>query len=276
MSDTEQLHDGIGGEKTPEVQSPQVIHQTIKRGGFMGGGWFTTALFLVAFFLVSYSLGAMSERNSKLTSLVGTAAGSQNAAKSNFNINGFKKAAADLKLDTKKFNACLDSGKFAADVKRETDEAVAIGVNGTPSFIINGVAVVGAQPIGVFKGIFGGTPLPLNPEASMTASLVDGKRVTSGISMDKVRVKGDKNAPITIVEYSDFECPYCGRFYEDTYKQLDTEYIKTGKVKIVFKDFPLSIHAQAPKAAEAGRCAEEQGKFWEMHDKLFELQLKTS
>jgi protein-disulfide isomerase len=83
-------------------------------------------------------------------------------------------------------------------------------------------------------------------------------------------VKGDPDAPVTIVEWSDFECPFCARFYSDTLGQIDEQYIKTGKVKLVYKDFPLSFHPQAQKAAEASECAGKQDKFWEMHDLLFE------
>lgn len=90
--------------------------------------------------------------------------------------------------------------------------------------------------------------------------------------MDDDAIKGDINAPVTIVEFSDFECPFCGRYYSQTYKQLENDYIKTGKVRYVFRDFPLGFHEHAQKAAEAGECADEQGKFWEMHDKLFENQ----
>ncbi len=81
--------------------------------------------------------------------------------------------------------------------------------------------------------------------------------------------KGDKNAPVTIVEFSDFECPFCGRFFQQTLPQINENYIKTGKVKLVYRDFPLSFHQNAQKAAEAAECADEQGRFWEMHDKLF-------
>lgn len=88
--------------------------------------------------------------------------------------------------------------------------------------------------------------------------------------IDDDTVKGDSDAPVTIVEWSDFECPFCTRFYTQTFKQIDEEYIKTGKVKMVYRDFPLSFHANAQKAAEAAECAGEQGKFWEMHDKLFD------
>ncbi len=262
-------------EAAEEQKPTPVIHQNVNRGGFLNGGWPTTLLFLIAFFVVSYSLGVVTERNNKITAGGGT--GNQAAARnSNFKVTGFKKVAADLKLDTKKFNTCLDSGKYAADVKKDSDEGIALGVNGTPSFVINGVAVVGAQPLTVFQQVLRGSPIAMDPEATTSAGMADGKKVTGTIAMDNVRMKGDKNAPTTIIEYSDFQCPYCGRFYQDTYHQLEEEFIKTGKAKIVFKDFPLSIHPQAPKAAEAARCAQEQGKFWEMHDKLFELQLSST
>lgn len=88
--------------------------------------------------------------------------------------------------------------------------------------------------------------------------------------IDDDTIKGDENAPVTIVEWSDFECPFCTRFYQQTLSQIEENYIRTGKVKFVYRDFPLSFHANAQKAAEAAECAGEQGKFWEMHDKLFE------
>jgi|SRR3989344_430795 len=84
---------------------------------------------------------------------------------------------------------------------------------------------------------------------------------------------GNDNAQLTIVEFSDFQCPYCKRFRDQTFDQLKEQYIDTGKVKLVYRDFPLSsIHPMAQKAAEAGECADEQGKFWEYHDKIFENQ----
>jgi protein-disulfide isomerase len=88
--------------------------------------------------------------------------------------------------------------------------------------------------------------------------------------IDDDTIKGDPDAPVTIVEFSDFECPFCARFYEQTLGQIEEEYVKTGKVKMVFRDFPLGFHANAQKAAEAAECAGEQGKFWEMHDALFD------
>jgi len=81
---------------------------------------------------------------------------------------------------------------------------------------------------------------------------------------------GSKDAPVTIVEWSDFECPFCNRFFKNTLPQIKEQYIKTGKVKLVYRDFPLSFHENAQKAAEAAECAGEQGKFFEMHDMIFE------
>lgn len=86
-------------------------------------------------------------------------------------------------------------------------------------------------------------------------------------------VFGDKNAKVTLVEYSDFQCPYCGTFYP-TVKQIMENY--KGKVKLVYRHFPLSFHPEAQPAAEASECASEQGKFWEFHDNLFENQAQLS
>lgn len=91
--------------------------------------------------------------------------------------------------------------------------------------------------------------------------------------------KGKVDAPVTIVEFSDFQCPFCERFYSDAYKQIDEQYVKTGKVKLVFAQFPLSFHDQAQKAAEASLCVQAQkgnDGFWKMHDKLFDNQADLS
>ena len=84
---------------------------------------------------------------------------------------------------------------------------------------------------------------------------------------------GKNNAEVTLVEFSDYQCPFCRRFFENTLPTLKKDYIETGKVRYVFRDFPLdSIHPQARKASEAAHCAGEQGKYWEMHDTLFQNQ----
>lgn len=92
---------------------------------------------------------------------------------------------------------------------------------------------------------------------------------------DSILVKGDAKAPVTIIEYTDLQCPFCSRHAQTTFSQIENEFIKTGKVRYIVKDFPLvSIHPNAFKAAEATRCAAEQGKAWDMHDRLFANQQK--
>ncbi len=85
--------------------------------------------------------------------------------------------------------------------------------------------------------------------------------------------RGPSNAPVTIVEFSDFQCPYCGREYP-VIERLMKEY--DGKVRLVFRHYPLEFHENAEKAAEAGACAQDQGKFWELHDKMFTNQAKLA
>ncbi|HEU5183421.1 MAG TPA: DsbA family protein [Gemmatimonadaceae bacterium] len=81
---------------------------------------------------------------------------------------------------------------------------------------------------------------------------------------------GRADAPITIVEFSDYQCPFCQRFFATTLLALKKEYVETGKVRYVFRDYPIDqLHPRARKAAEAAHCAGEQGKYWEMHDVLF-------
>ena len=93
------------------------------------------------------------------------------------------------------------------------------------------------------------------------------------ISADNDPIIGNSNAPITIIEFSDFQCPFCAKFHIETLPKITDEYIKEGKVKLVFRDFPIqSIHSNALLASVAAECANEQGRFKEMHDKLFENQ----
>lgn len=80
---------------------------------------------------------------------------------------------------------------------------------------------------------------------------------------------GAEDAPVVMVEFSDFQCPYCARFWKDTLPEIKEKFVETGVVKFVYRDLALSFHADAQKAAEAAQCAYEQGSFWEYHDVLF-------
>jgi protein-disulfide isomerase len=93
------------------------------------------------------------------------------------------------------------------------------------------------------------------------------------ISADNDPIIGNPDAPITIIEFSDFQCPFCAKFHSQTLPLILDEYIEQGKVKLVFRDFPIqSIHPNALPASIAAECANEQGKFKEMHDMLFDNQ----
>jgi protein-disulfide isomerase len=84
---------------------------------------------------------------------------------------------------------------------------------------------------------------------------------------------GATKAPVVIVEFSDYQCPFCARFELQTFPRLKADYIDSGKVRLVFRDFPLiQLHPNAELAAEAAACAEEQGAYWPMHDMLFHQQ----
>jgi hypothetical protein len=85
--------------------------------------------------------------------------------------------------------------------------------------------------------------------------------------------KGDPDAPVTVVEYSDFQCPACASYFQRLGRFIDQNYVETGKVQFIYHDFPLrNVHPNAVKAGEVARCAGDQGKFWPMHDLLFSRQ----
>ena len=93
------------------------------------------------------------------------------------------------------------------------------------------------------------------------------------ISIAQRPSRGNDVARVVVVEFSDYQCPFCALFFRQTLPQLDQDFIKTGKIKYVFNNVPLDqIHPTAFKAAEAAECARDQGKFWEMHDQIFTNQ----
>ncbi len=95
------------------------------------------------------------------------------------------------------------------------------------------------------------------------------------VSIDDDAIKGDKNAPVTLVEFSDFECPYCSRFYRDTLPDILSEYVDKGIVRFVYRDFPLNFHEHARAASIASECVKDQKGdkiFFKYHDKLYENQ----
>jgi len=91
---------------------------------------------------------------------------------------------------------------------------------------------------------------------------------------DLARIQGSSTAPLWVIEVSDFQCPYCKQWHDQTYPQFVDQYVKTGKVRLAYVNFPLAMHVHAFPAAEAAMCAAAQNKFWPMHDALFASQAR--
>ena len=95
---------------------------------------------------------------------------------------------------------------------------------------------------------------------------------SSLIRADKARIQGSENATVWLVMASDFQCPFCKQFHDGAYKQIFTDYVATGKVRLAYLNHPMAAHPHAVVAAEAAMCSGMQSKFWEMHDSLFSSQ----
>jgi len=134
-------------------------------------------------------------------------------------------------------------------------------------FLPLAIIIAGAMISGTIfytRGANGGPPSGGTPNANAPVA----------VSVDDDPVIGNANAKVTVIEFSDFQCPFCRKFWEDTFHQLKKDYIDTGKIKFVYRDFPLPFHPAAQPSAEAAECAHEQGKFWEYHDKMFTEEAK--
>ncbi|HTQ05987.1 MAG TPA: thioredoxin domain-containing protein, partial [Polyangiaceae bacterium] len=217
----------------------------------------------------------------------------------------FQKWATDAGIDGAKFKSALDAKKFTSKVDDDLAFAKKVGANGTPAFRINGVSVSGAQPFDKFKEVIdaqlgeaqklvasGVKPSDVyvqltNKNFSAPADRGDEQKKPQKNADDeddksvwKVPVasddpiRGNKDALVTIIEYSDFQCPFCKRV-EDTLKQVMTTY--GNDVRIVWKDNPLPFHPRAKPAATLARFAYKtkgEKTFWDVHDALYESQPK--
>ncbi len=113
-----------------------------------------------------------------------------------------------------------------------------------------------------------------NPKAANNPSvpqLADIKTLLAVSERDVIL--GDQNAPVTFIEYGDFQCPFCGRFFSQVEPQLKEEYVKTGKVKMIYRDMAF-LGPESVETAKAAECAKDQGKFWQYHDELFTAEIK--
>ena len=199
------------------------------------------------------------------------------------------KYAGEVGLDVARFKKQWDDPKIKDEVSEDQKIATQVGATGTPTFYINGREIVGAQEASAFEKIIDdeikeadalikrGTPLKdvytkriataaLAPAPSAAPAAPEGKQ---DVKVGDAPVKGPASAPVTLVAFSDFQCPFCSRAVP-TLKEVETAY--AGKIRIAFKQLPLPFHDKAHLAAEAALAANEQGKFWQYHDKLFANQ----
>ena len=194
----------------------------------------------------------------------------------------FKSYAEELGLDAVKFEDCQSNGKYETDIQDDIALGRSRGVGSTPSFFVNNQILVGAQPLSVFNEaiaiISDGGALPVAEPESSAPTVVTGSPLIEPVPADiplenAAFTLGDPNAPVTIVEYTDYQCPFCQRYAQETFPQVLTDMIDNGRVHYILKDFPLdSIHPAARAAATAARCAGEQDAYLEMHDAIFANQ----
>lgn len=204
----------------------------------------------------------------------------------------FLRIAEEHGADIEQLQECIADVASANLVDERVNDALRLGFSGTPTFqflrLEDGALfpLVGAQPFDNFAQLIaaiqaGAMPQQTAPEQQAqegsneipfwaTAEGWQPDPDRPGYNMAGDQYRGSLDAPITIIEFSDFQCPYCRRHFEQTQPALDAAFVDTGKVLWIFKHFPLSIHPQAPAAGVAAECAAEQGQFWEMHHILFQ------
>lgn len=197
-------------------------------------------------------------------------------------------AGADIQM----YQECIQSGRTKTQLQQGIQDGQSLGFNGTPSFQFSGgdgkpYVLIGAQPVAVFQQwietLLAGEVPPadtveptVKPELPLWAKpeglTPDSERPGFTIAGDPY--KGNPDAPLTVVEFSDFQCPACTEFFSDVQPSLIEKFVETGEVFWVYKNLPLKQHPQAAIAAVAAECAGEQNKFWEMHDLLYSNQNK--
>lgn len=196
--------------------------------------------------------------------------------------------AEEIGADPEKYAACIESAHTVDAVEASMAAGDVLGFNGTPSFHLERPAdgytfdIVGAYPMERFRAVIDAmlageeAPAEPTPEAPKLPYWAD-----EGLAPDLERpgftlagdpYKGSEDAVLTIVEFSDFQCPACATHALEVQPAVDAELIETGRVRWVFKNFPLRVHAQAFAAATASECAGDQGMFWPMHTLLFAHQ----
>ena len=132
------------------------------------------------------------------------------------------------------------------------------------SILIAAVLIAGAVVYSSFKK---------TPQTNISQTEPDTEQISGKPQIGDDVVLGDPNAAVTFIEFGDYQCPFCGKFYKETEPLIRKNYIETGKVKMIYKDFAF-LGPESIFAAQAAECAKEQGKYWSYHDVLFEEEFK--
>jgi protein-disulfide isomerase len=173
--------------------------------------------------------------------------------------------AKQLSLNPLVFQQALDNHIYRPIIERDLAEAKALGVTTTPTFFVNGRRLVGPQGYAslgaVIESVLTGIPKSQRVQEEIVAS-----GPAQAINLEHAPTMGPATAPISLVEFSDFECPYCAQT-APIVQQLVAAY--PTQVRFAFKHYPLPMHKESPLAHEASLAAGDQGKFWEMHNALF-------
>lgn len=197
-----------------------------------------------------------------------------------------EKYAAELGLDVAKLKADMENELIKNRVAADLSQGKSVTVQGTPHFFMNGTRIKGAQPLesfqaaldkelaiadkyikrGVAADALYKTIIAEEPKPKATPKAPEAPAAPIVLTKGDSYAKGPENAPVTIYQFSEFQCPFCARV-EPTVDQIMATY--GDKVRIIFKNMPLAFHKDAPLAAEAAFAAGTQGKFWEMHKILF-------
>lgn len=189
--------------------------------------------------------------------------------------------AEELGLAMADFTACVESGRYDEAIAANSQEAISFGMTGTPGFFVDGFPISGAQPFDLFAlavelaeaGELAEAyrPREQQPPPQEPAGPIDVPEDGAAL------VLGNPDAPVTIVEFTDYQCPFCARHALETLPQIKANFVDTGLVRYVIMDFPIvNNHPQATKAAEAARCAGDQDAYVAMHDQIFVNQPQWS
>jgi protein-disulfide isomerase len=187
----------------------------------------------------------------------------ENQAK--LSLANFLEYAKALKLDLSAFRQALDRHTYRAAIQRDLVEARALGITTTPTLFVNGRRVVGPQGYSSLGAVID-TVLAGIPKSQRVQDEIVASGPAQQIDLEHAPAKGPTTAPVSLVEFSDFECPYCAQA-APIVQQLVAAY--PAQVRFAFKHYPLPMHRESPLAHEAALAAGDQGKFWEMHDALF-------